>query len=270
MKNYQEIKDIIVNQLGLTDLDAYAKYEELYRPPNNKIITREEVELLSPDNINCIDFWKVIEEVFGVDCITNTMHENQKWTPTDCNRRNLGLARQMGALNVIDWCAQFSSQSSILEIGTGYGCLKHYLEPKYCFNYTGVDVVPRVEGVIQTTPEGLLPDSIKDRKFFIVYSCNVFQHLSTKQRESYINTAWELLEKGGFLIIALTLHPFQLPVSGMAEDGNLYMKHYGQFTAIPSRTDFLSFIRGRYNILTVTQRYTDDYHCLVCQPKDKE
>ena len=69
MKKAQEIRRILTEDLGFTDLAAYQKWIEQVRPTVQP--TAEHIERLSPDNIDCRDFWKVCEELYGDDPVCN-------------------------------------------------------------------------------------------------------------------------------------------------------------------------------------------------------
>lgn len=266
MINYNAIKDIIVNKLGLKDLTAYKQYMESWVDIKNpKIITKKDVELLSPDNINNFDFWKIAEELFGVDGISNTdFGKNNTFDRDEANRRNLIIARASGVLNMIDVWKH--SNASVLEIGAGYGNFKNYVLYTTALTYTGVDAFPKVPGIIPTLPNGLLPDEIKQKKFNLVYSSNVFQHLSSSQRRAYLNDVHGMLHNGGYFMfnLFLTLSRPKFP----SEDGKNYTQLYGQFTEIPTYREFTNLISEYYWVDFETRRFSDDFITFVCRPKD--
>ena len=69
MIKYVEIKRILTNEFGFHNLKDYQKWIDEVRPtisPNSELIQR-----LSPDNVDCRDFWKVCEELFGIDPVFN-------------------------------------------------------------------------------------------------------------------------------------------------------------------------------------------------------
>lgn len=256
MKQYDEIKDIIHNKLGLTSLDAYKKYlDEIY--VNKRQITVAEIEQLSPDNIHNGDFWRVVEETFGLDCVVNTTGRPDM-LQEEGNRMNLGMARLMGALGFVDDWRHFSCP--MLEIGAGYGNLKSYVLATTAMKYTGVDVKPKVPGVIEILPTGLLPESITSQQFNLIYSSNVFQHLSTKQRSQYFKDIQKMLMKSGVFTFNLLccLGSPETEFCGSSEDGKAYLKHYGQFTEVPSFSELCTELRGLFRILYINQRCGDN------------
>ena len=184
MKAYEEIKRILVNELGLGDLDAYKKWIAEVRPTLTP--TPERVAKLSPDAVDCRAFWKVCDELFGVDPVCNIAvppavgrlpHEVE--TRMYANRLYLQFARSMGLLAFLEENAD--DELKVLEIGPGYGGLKNYIEANTNHVYRGVDVVPRIPDVLETTPDGLIPRELIEAErgsFSYVVSSNVFQHLS--------------------------------------------------------------------------------------------
>ena len=69
MKAYHEIKRILVTELGFHDLAAYTKWVAEVRPTLRP--TPEAVLRLSPDEVDCRDFWRVCDNLFGTDPVCN-------------------------------------------------------------------------------------------------------------------------------------------------------------------------------------------------------
>lgn len=261
MKNYNEIKDIIINKLGITDLETYKKYVESYHNDTPRFISKEDIELLSPDNINNYDFWKVIEELFGTDCVSNINFGSLPQDKISCNRRNLNLARLMGCLTFLEEHKFYKNR--ILEIGSGYGCLKNWIEAETRFEYVGVDVYPKVQDVQSVSANGLFTEEQKKEKYDFIYSSNVFQHLSHNQRMTYLDDISNMLNKesGGIFIVNLMLLFNDIDVKYHAEDGKVYLKHYGQFTSIPTVKEWVDELNKRFTILYSTTRNADTGAC---------
>jgi hypothetical protein len=62
MKDYREIKRILVDEFGFCDLAAYKRWIGEVRPSIRP--TPERIEMLSPDFVDCREFWKVCDELF--------------------------------------------------------------------------------------------------------------------------------------------------------------------------------------------------------------
>ena len=71
---------------------------------------------------------------------------------------NLRFAKSFGITNFLEENA--AERLKVLEVGTGYGSLMHFIETHTNHQYTGVDVVARVPGVIEATAEGLIPEEL--------------------------------------------------------------------------------------------------------------
>jgi SAM-dependent methyltransferase len=261
MKAYEEIKKIITEDLKITNQTDYQSYlKQVHQTP----LTAEQIELLSPDNVDNNDFWRFANEQFGIDCIANTKYGASTYTSVTGNRRNLGLARTIGALNYIE---EFkNTPKRLLEIGAGLGSFKNYIETNTQFDYVGVDAFPQLVGVEQTTKEGFLPEKIKNlgQCFDIVYSSNVFQHLSQKQRVQYFKDIYHSLSPDGVFIVNLMLNNNGGYVGA---DGEKYLCHYGQFTLIPSWSKIIEDLTQHFNILQTTTRYVDYFTNFVCLPR---
>jgi hypothetical protein len=270
MKGYREIKRILVEDLGFRDLDAYKTWIETMRPTISP--TRERIESLSPDVVDCRAFWNVCDELFGTDPVCNISVAPEVGrlpyaieTQMDANRMNLRLAKSLGVTAFLEENAQ--ARLNVLEIGTGYGSLKSFIETQTNHIYTGVDVVARVAGVVETTPDGLLPRSLVDGergRFSYVVSSNVFQHFSARQRNHYIADAHAILHEHGLFIFNLTVDTAKLPRYMRDEAGGAWADHYGQYTAIPRGDVVYGELAKTFRILYVTQRY-DGLFNFVCQ-----
>ena len=206
MKQYEEIRRALVQGFGFTDLAAYKRWVE--RDPLSLVLTSELIERLSPDNVDCRDFWRVCDELFALDPVCNVAVNPSVGrlpyaveTRMDANRINLRFAKSFGITNFLEENAQ--GRLKVLEIGPGYGSIMNFVETHTNHEYTGVDVLPRIPGIIQATAEGLIPEELLKRdaaSFSYVVSSNVFQHLSSKQRKRYYEDARALLVRGGLFI----------------------------------------------------------------------
>ena len=270
MKGYQEIRRILVEDLGFHDLAAYKRWISEVRPTIQP--TPESIAQLSPDVVDCRAFWKVCEDLFGSDPVCNVALPPEVGklpyaieTPMDANRVNLRLAKSFGITAFLEENAH--ARLKVLEIGTGYGSLKNFIETHTNHVYMGIDAVPRVASVIETTPDGLIPRDLVAREqgaFSYVVSTNVFQHFSAKQRTNYIADAHTLLRAGGLLLFNLTVDTGKLPPYMRDMSGNAWAVHYGQHTPIPKGSAAYDLMAPAFDILYVTQRY-DGLFNFVCQ-----
>jgi SAM-dependent methyltransferase len=272
MKKYAEIKRILTEELGFTDLAAYQRWIATERPKIKP--TPERMERLSPDSIDCRDFWKVCEELFGDDPVCNLAvlpREGRLPYPVegrmDANRLNLRLARSFGITALLDENAD--QRLRVLEIGPGFGSLKNYIETHTNHRYVGIDVCPRIPDVLEATTEGLIPRSFIEgatSSYSYVISHNVFQHLSARQRSRYYRDARVLLHPGGLFIFNLTVDAskgFPLLRDGQ---GTGWCDHYGQYTLIPKVGDLRGELGAGFDILYTVERH-DGLCNFVCRRK---
>jgi hypothetical protein len=271
MKTESEIRRILTEDLGFKDLAAYQKWVSEQRPRVS--LTPEVLERLSPDAIDCPAFWRVCEEIFGNDPVCNVAvppsvgslpHEAE--SRMDANRLNLQLAKSMGVTAFLDEFAH--ERVKTLEVGPGFGSLKHYIETHTKHVYAAVDVFPRLPGVIAATAQGFIPDSfVAEQKgqYAYVVSSNVFQHLSARQRSRYFKDAHALLHKGGLFIFNLYVDAggsYLRDPSGVA-----WCDHYGQYTLVPKPAAVQAELSSAFGILYATQRY-DGLVNFVCQKRE--
>lgn len=243
MKSYAEIKDIIVNQLGLRDVAAYKAYcDQFWNRDNPRHPTREEIDLLSPDHIDNCAFWQVADEVFQTDPVSNCGYG----TPVsveEANRRNLSMYHIDGFTGLVEYARLLwgGNRPSLLEIGPGYGAFKDWMAKQDYFDYYGADVRPRVPGVDQALPNGLLSEQTMLRRYAVVVASNVFQHLSVTQRRAYYRDIVGCLHPGGVFMVSMFVDIRNGPNEWMRDgDGAHWVRHYGQFTRIQSEDEIVA------------------------------
>src|SRR6516165_9649700 len=66
-----ELRRILVEDFGFGNLEAYQRWVRDVRPRLSP--TPELVDKLSPDRIDCQAFWRVCEELFGIDPVHNVV-----------------------------------------------------------------------------------------------------------------------------------------------------------------------------------------------------
>lgn len=261
MKQYSEIYKIITEQLGHTDLKTYQ-----VAPKRTTPISPEDIALLSPDEVDCHDFWRVCKVLFGSDAVCNQAPPlGGTKSLLEANRRNLRLAWFSGALGWAHGIMQCLPQAIAVEIGPGYGSFKHFAESHHTtVSYYGFDVCPLTEDVLPMGRDGTFTEGYPVNKADFVYSSNVFQHLSPKQRLTLYRQIYEMLKPGGSFIFNLLIDlppPKDFVYQGGARDkeGRGYMQHYGQYTQIPTFDEVTEPLRKQGFILNSHQIRQADY-----------
>lgn len=96
---------------------------------------------------------------------------------------------------------------NVLEIGFGFGGCGHYLMNKYKSNYHGIDFTFsdktdkeykfKGQSRFHKIPKSGIPDYLKNTKYNLIFSTNVFQHLTLKQRLDYYKEVYNCLDDNG-------------------------------------------------------------------------
>jgi hypothetical protein len=196
MNTKEKFKDIM-SEMGFSSIETYSKW----RSDSEKL--KEDVETykeqLSPNNIDNSKFWEASHDLFGCLPICGSAY-NPKYNNRElANRLNLSsMLHDYGLLhNVYPF---IEDMQNVLEIGPGYGNLKMYFEKHYShLNYHGIDVCPLVEGVLKTDGK-TIPEELKDKKYDLIVSANVFQHLSVEQRRSYYKEVADVISDDGVFV----------------------------------------------------------------------
>ena len=124
-----------------------------------------------------------------------------------------------------------------MEIGPGYGIIYAMLNHRYPdIQYYGIDVNPLFDcPTLYHTDGSYITDKIPN-DLDIVYSYNVFQHISKKQRTKYYQQIYSKLKEGGefhFGNFVMTKENKDWRVWGVKdEDENYYISFFKQYTLV--------------------------------------
>lgn len=265
MKGADEIRDIIVNQLGIKDLTAYQAW---LREPRGAP-TQEQIDLLSPDLIDNGAFWRVAEELFSTDPVSNCTVGRDKPEPVsqaEANRLNMTIYHMDGITGLFESMLIHygASSTKVLEIGPGYGAFRDWLAARWpVARYHAADCYPRIPEAIQTTPGGLLSIIPKAEPYNMVVASNVFQHLSLAQRRTYYaDIASGLSDYGWFTVSSFYDNHSQR--ADRDPQGRIWCRHYGQYTLIQTRQDIVTDLEVHFTVETELVRPRSAwavYHC---------
>ena len=216
------------------------------------IIDKKFAEKFSPDNVDSCHFWKQATTIFPFASVSYSPGTRSK---NSLNIKSFkGNHERHGSVKPLDEVFEKNPRAKMLEIGPGYGCIKEYIEKKYCVdNYYAIDVNPLFKyKKLYKTDGSTIPEKIPG-DLDVVYSINVFQHLSEKQKLSYYTQISSLLKPGGKFIFSMfvvapdTINSvfknekgeFQR-IFGMCDiDGNFYVNFFSQFTVCPRLDDII-------------------------------
>lgn len=252
------IKNIIENEYGITSPQAYVEYKKRKTASG---LTLDEVNRLSPDTIDSGSFWEYIENesVFNRDAVAYG-YKNTEDINT-INAHNYHLACCFGILNYI--FARHSHKLNLLDIGVGYGFLKNLVESSTKFNYYGVDVCPKIDGIYKIK-DCILPYEILELKYELIVSSNVFQHLSVRQRNMYYEQIAQILHpQHGIFSVSNSYHTNNKIGFFCNENGKQYVCHYGQYTELQSLQEIVDDLSKHFKIIahSFLEQHNVTFHC---------
>jgi len=169
------------------------------------VVKEEAVQRFSPNNIDNKQFWSDCRELFPLISICGGKSKNIK----DVNTLNLGMSETVGILPFLNnLIANSPEKLNVLEIGFGYGSL--FFEIKNKCNYLGIDyVIPkslkRYKNFFEINQSGIPQPFLNKDAFDVVYSVNVLQHCSQRDRFIYFKQAHEALKPGGHFLFTVFL-----------------------------------------------------------------
>lgn len=221
------------------------KDEDVIIKNDNKgigVYRKKFIDVLSPDKIDSRMFWKEATSKFPLVSISGC-DPNIK-TIAEANLATFNFARLLGALDVVKEFFDLDKKTRILEIGPGFGGFQERLAYNYSDeNYYAIDVNPLFNHPRLFETDGkTIPNNIPD-SMDIVYSINVFQHLSKNQRTAYYKQAYDILKRKGVFIVGSfveTTKNKSWPVWGCKDyRGNNYINFFRQFTPVDNEIELI-------------------------------
>ena len=211
-----------------------------------RVVDKELVDRLSPDNIDSTEFWKEANKSFPLFSICGHPVKNKE----EANNVNNLVAKQHGAVDRLshklnDYIRQ-GTCAKILEIGPGFGNIYELLKDHSLVDYWSIDVYPLFDHDQMYLTDGkTIPEHIDH--IDVVYAINVFQHLSKKQRSSYYKQIFNRLNAGGEFIFNMFVRaPFNehLHVWGCRDENDrFYTMFFRQLTEVDHIDELLSELR---------------------------
>lgn len=256
-----DIKSIVEEKLGLTDMQKYVEYKKrIWETP----VSLEEIEELSPDKVDSSEFWKYCDEnpEFKFDTVSFGIPKDG--SIQQANEQNFRVAVDSGVFSRIIMYRGYAF--NVLDIGAGFGMLKEELKRYAPFTiYHGVDVHPKFEGCIKVN-DCILPPEIMENKFGFVFACNVFQHLSIRQRRKYYEQVADICD-GFFVLTNLVDDPVRRLGFRCKENDKRYVVHYGQFTEVQPLVEIQKDLEQHFVIESIQQRISDGHCCFHLRSK---
>jgi len=247
------------------------KIKEIAQQTGNKemkgiartVVKRKDLKLLFPENIDNKKFWRKLNPKYKLLSVSGATTKSEY----EANKVNLGFAKAVGAIGDVERAIRDKlgetwnrddRKFKVLEIGYGLGCFVNWLynesgrigqiENKQ-IEYYGIDIVKRID-----TYENLFEsDGWKIPKEIptdldMVYSLNVFQHLSKKQRYNYFKKAYKRLNNNGVMVFSSFIMTEQNKDSwawGLVDEkGTGYCHFFNQPTEVDKDEELKEYLTG--------------------------
>lgn len=222
-------------------ISANVTDKDIVMSENGKtIFTNDFYEKFHPDNIDNNLFWnRAVKLSKSMSIAPSGDTEDIQVINETSLRSHLSIS-----LPTLDKHMKLNPNSTILEIGPGLGCVADYIKEKYPYSdYYAIDVCPHFQHPKLFKSDGKsIPNQIPN-ELDIVYSVNVWQHLSDTQRIGYLTDIKKRLSDNGIAIISMFVaapENIDLIIDGrgrlfgmFTEDGTPLTNFYGQLTEVP-------------------------------------
>lgn len=200
-KNEYELKNGLSLRQNTSYIEGLCKIVKTFNNGSEQIMVEKEgIERFHPNNINNKEFWKYSKIKFPLFSVCG--HKTN--TISDCNSKTLEVSKLLGLFPFITEKINQSKQKlNIFEIGYGHGNVFEKINK--ISNYKGIDFykikkLNKYNNLIIINKSGIPNKLIKDNSMDIIYSVNVLQHCSQKDRFDYIKQGYKKLKKGGYFV----------------------------------------------------------------------
>lgn len=219
------------------------------RTPYRLVVPRDVLNSLSPDNIDNQEFWRIVSKQYKCFAVAGGPKTNR--TTSDVNNSTFKMAQGLGAIRQLDEKFKNIKNGKMLEIGYGYGNVAFYMQQyNKDVEYYGIDVVDRIivlKNLFETNGWDI-PEQIPTN-LDVIYSVNVFQHLSQKQRWNYFEKAKKYLKRGGIMIFSSFVMTDENKDDGLWGLVDYHGRGYCHFFNQPTEVDWDHELLGKFNEL---------------------
>lgn len=220
---------------------------------------KKDINRLNPDKINNVEFWQYLTKHFPLSSVCGA--KNVK-TMQELLDTNVILPVSFGFFEYL-FSMLRKKNLNVLEIGFGYGLMKfmidrinarevpeQYADINNQIAYFGIDIVNRFERIEEKpcyfiTDGNSIPDEIPSN-LDMVFSLNVFQHLSVKQRQNYLKLAYDKLRIGGKFIFSANVmtddNVGDICWGVRDKSGRCYTHFFGQYTPCETTYEIEDFV----------------------------
>lgn len=249
-----------------------SKKEDIEIQGKNMFLSSELVKDLSPDTVDSRDFWRNATKHFPLFSVCGGKPQIEN--VDEVNKLTFSFAHSLNAIYWVTTYLEHNPNAKLLEIGPGHGGFHQYVTSIIDDeNYYAIDVNPLFQHprLFQTTG-CTIPNKVP-KKLDVVYSINVFQHLSKKQRTNYYQRIHKRLSDSGVFIFGMFLRKPEneaWPVWNYSDkNGRYYVQFFGQFTEVDTEEELLtelSNIGFSVRDITPTEVKTH-YRTFICMRK---
>ena len=212
--------------------------------------THKEIDNL-PKDFNWQEFWKDCKEQYPLHSVAGDPYYDN---PDKIITQEYGQVPMRKFITWRDKTVHRGRKPKVLEIGFGFGGAADRFTTNG-YEYTGIDYVPsrdlsHINGRFITINESGIPKEVLDEgeSYDLVYSDNVFQHLTKQQRLDYYNQSYKILRKGGIMYFDLFCKnsvTFRKMYSVEREKTLDYATNFfGVHTYVPYRTEVSKALRS--------------------------
>ena len=244
-----------LSDIGINSYDSNDRFlDELMSRP----VTHEDVARLDPDYLDCNKFWELARLRDRCSILGGSQVEDN----TDVEKINYTNGLLADLIGCKSYLHIYGHNKDVLEIGCGYGNI--YSQYKDSMRYKGIDVVKNFDEAILTDGNGI-PEELKvPNSFDIVYSCNVFQHISRRQKYNYVIDSHKVLRDEGFLILAFSTFSENHRLKNEQKTQS-YCYSMGQVIPTVSIEDFTILLQSVGFVIMQTNVRFDGFTCFVCR-----
>ena len=202
-KDVTKIPTRMVHTIAIEKL--YDKMIDLGNNMGVTIVTDEAVKRFHPNQINNKEFWLRAHKSFPLLSTCGGECKSIK----QLNEITLKMSKDFELFPVLqDLIEKSNKPLNVLEIGFGFGNVFNEVRDK-C-EYIGIDYripksLKKYKNFIEIEKSGI-PDFLLGEKYFdVIYSVNVLQHCSQKDRFDYFEQGFSVLKAGGFFVFSCVL-----------------------------------------------------------------
>ena len=198
---------VIVLDAGGTNLRSALLHFDDENKSYTCVVKDEAVKRFHPNEIDNKDFWVKSKETFPLLSVCGSEAKSMK----QANLITLQFAKKLKFLQMLlKLLSEYEGEDKMnfLEIGFGYGNI-FKLMSEY-FNYKGIDfTVPpslkKYSELVEIDVSGIPEELLIENYYDVVYSVNVLQHCSQKDRFTYLEQAYDVLKPDGYLMFSCNL-----------------------------------------------------------------